>query len=283
MIVMSHATRLRATYCFPFHNLSFLICFSSFSLLYNAVKSTSNMHQTIHLKLLFFPIKYSETLSTPSILMERKMETKSISLFSNCLQLLTSLLLASLLFASNVHNSSAAATTTTKTSKTTYIKYLKTACNTTTRPKLCYNSLSPYISTIETNDLKLCETALTISLEVAKKTYALVKNLSRQKRLSKLEVGIIQDCKEEIGDSINELKNALQVLDSLKGSNKNVELHIADIKTWVSAAITDESSCADEFDNLKVSTALTNKIRKSISEFDGLTSNALALINKLNQ
>lgn len=101
--------------------------------------------------------------------------------------------------------------------------------------------------------------------------------------MSKLEVGIIQDCKEEIGDSINELKNALQVLDSLKGSNKNVELRIADIKTWVSAAITDESSCADEFDNLKVSTALTNKIRKSISEFDGLTSNALALINKLNQ
>ncbi|KAJ9164071.1 hypothetical protein P3X46_023686 [Hevea brasiliensis] len=212
------------------------------------------------------------------------METKSVGLYSTCspsLQLLVPLLLTSLLFVPNVQNSSAAAITTTKTSKTTYTMYLKTACNTTICPKLCYSSLSPYTSTIKTNDLRLCKAALT--LKVAKKTSALIKTPSRQKGLSKPEVGVVQDCQDEIGDSIDELKQALQALGSLKGTNNNVEFQIADIKTWVSAAITDESGCTDGFDGLKVSTTLKNKIRNIISKFNGLTSNALALINKLDQ
>ncbi|KAJ9139995.1 hypothetical protein P3X46_030683 [Hevea brasiliensis] len=213
------------------------------------------------------------------------METKFISpcSASPSLQVLTFLLVISLLFVSNVENSSAAAITTAKTSKTTYANYLKTACNSTTYPKLCYSSLYPYTSTIKTNDLKLCNTALTITLKVARNTSALLKTLSWQKVFSKTEVGVIKDCQSEIRDSIDELKQALRALGSLSGTNNNVEFQIANVKTWVSAAITDVSTCTDGFDGLKVSTALKVKIRRIISNFASLTSNALALINKLIQ
>ncbi|KDP22407.1 hypothetical protein JCGZ_26238 [Jatropha curcas] len=207
------------------------------------------------------------------------METKTISPCS--INLLITFLLSCLLLISNIQSSVAATpVTTTKTSKTVYKNYLKTACNTTTYPKLCYNSLSPYTSTIKTNDLSLCNTALTITVKVAKNTSGLIKELSKRKGLSKSEAAVIKDCKDEISDSIDELKQAIKALASLKSSNSTAYV-IDDIKTYVSAAITNDYTCLDGFEGMKVSASLQSKIKKSVTNFASLTSNALALINKL--
>lgn len=232
-----------------------------------------------------FRYKYRESSHNLPVLTEREMETKSTSPCSgsSSLQFCTFLLIISLLLLSKVQESSAAAIATTRTSRTAYINFLKTACNSTTYPKLCYVSLSPYASTIKTNDLKLCNTALNITLKVARNTYKLFKTMSRQKALSKTEVGVIKDCQEEVGDSIDELKQALKALKILNANDKNVEFQIADIKTWVSAALTDENTCTDGFDGLKIGSALKKQISKIISNFASFTSNALALINKLDQ
>ncbi|EEF51535.1 pectinesterase inhibitor 4 [Ricinus communis] len=205
------------------------------------------------------------------------METKTIT--SPCLQVSTLFLITFLVFISNTQNS--LAITTTKTSKTTYKNYLKTACNSTTYPKICYNTLSPYTSTIQTNDLKLCNAALTITLKAASNTSAMVKSLSKQKGLSKGEVAVIKDCQYEIEDSVDELKQSLKALKNLKGS-ADMEFQIDNIKTWISAAITDENTCTDGFEGMKVSSKVKSKIKKSIVNVNRLTSNALALINKLS-
>ncbi|KAJ6417806.1 hypothetical protein OIU84_001230 [Salix udensis] len=165
------------------------------------------------------------------------------------------------------------------TSKT-YKNYLQKACNSTTYPQLCFNSLSSYTSTIKTNDLKLCNTALTVTLKAASSTSSLVKASSKKKGLSKSEAGVIKDCVDEMGDSIDELKQSLKALGSLKGSD--IEFQIATVQTWVSAAITDEDTCTEGFDEMKISGEVMIKIRKSIVNVGRLTSNALALINKLS-
>ncbi|CAK7337062.1 unnamed protein product [Dovyalis caffra] len=187
--------------------------------------------------------------------------------------------LAFLLCISNAQTSSAAITTT-KTSRKTYTDYLKTACNSTTYPQLCFKSLYSYSSTIKTNDLKLCNAALTVSLEAARNTSKLVKSLSKRRGLSKIEAAVIEDCVEQITDSIDEIKQSLKVLGSLSGSDKQIQ--IDNIKTWVSAAITDQNTCTDGFDGRKISHAVKSTISKSIVNVGRLTSNALALINKLS-
>ncbi|KAJ6358368.1 hypothetical protein OIU76_000132 [Salix suchowensis] len=83
-----------------------------------------------------------------------------------------------------------------------------------------------------------------------------------------------------MGDSIDELKQSLKALGSLKGSD--IEFQIATVQTWVSAAITDEDTCTEGFDEMNITGEVMIKIRKSIVNVGRLTSNALALINKLS-
>lgn len=182
-------------------------------------------------------------------------------------QVLTILL--TLLFISKLHTASA---TTDRT-------YVKTACNSTTYPKICYNSLSPYASKIKRSPQKLGKTALSITIKAAHKASS---EVSKILKLSRFEASLIKDCVTNIKDSIDGLKQSLHAIDHLSGSDKESD-QMDDIKTWVSAALTSENSCTDGFDDggykKVISATVKKEIRKSILKVVGLTSNALSLIN----
>jgi len=95
------------------------------------------------------------------------------------------------------------------------------------------------------------------------------------------EAGIIKDCIDEMGDSIDMLKQSLKALGSLNGTSDHVQFQISNIKTWMSAALTDETTCTDGIAERKISDEVMRKIRKTIVNIRMLTSNALALLNKL--
>lgn len=168
----------------------------------------------------------------------------------------------------------------TASSSQTYTTYIKTSCNSTLYQQLCYNSLSPYASKIKGDPKKLCKTALSIALQAASNASTTVSNLQKQKTLTSYEAQVVKDCIVNVKDSIDEINQSLQAMDHLNGSDK--EFQLSNIKTWVSAALTDENTCTDGFEKgQKVSAAVKNKIRNSILVVARLTSNALALINKL--
>ncbi|KAH8486443.1 hypothetical protein H0E87_025451 [Populus deltoides] len=151
--------------------------------------------------------------------------------------------------------------TTTKNSSETYTNYLKKACNSTLYPQLCFESLSSYTSTIKTNDLKLSTKALTVTLKAASNTSKLLTSLSKGGNLSMTEAGIIKDCIDEMGDSIDMLKQSLKALGSLNGTSDHVQFQISNIKTWMSAALTDETTCTDGIAERKISDEVMRKIR----------------------
>ncbi|KAF5450687.1 hypothetical protein F2P56_031017 [Juglans regia] len=171
---------------------------------------------------------------------------------------------------------------TTNTSQT-YENYIITSCNSTTYPQLCYTSLSPYASKIKANPKKLCKTSLSLGLEAAQNASSIVsKQLIKQKgSLTNSETAVIKDCIVNIKNSIDELRESLDAMDKLSGWDK--EFQMSNIKTWVSAALTDENTCLDGFEEgQEISEKVKNKVRKRILEVARLTSNALYLINNLN-
>ncbi|KAF5731082.1 invertase/pectin methylesterase inhibitor family protein [Tripterygium wilfordii] len=189
-------------------------------------------------------------------------------------------IISSLLYISTAQPSLAAAATTTKTSSTADKTYVKKACNTTTYPKICYKSLSSYASAIKSNPQNLWGAALNLTLQVARNTSALVTSVLKTKGLSGAEVSAVKDCVDEIGDSIDELKQTLKALGRIGGPKAEYEM--ANMRTWVSAAITDEDTCIEGLDeNKKISSSVRSKIRNYILNFARMTSNALALINTL--
>ncbi|KAM4069338.1 hypothetical protein ACJW30_12G083300 [Castanea mollissima] len=172
------------------------------------------------------------------------------------------------------------AATTATSSTQTYQTYIKTTCNSTLYPQLCYKSLSPYASQIQTNPQTLCTTALTIALNSAKNTSTMVSNVSKLAVLSSIEVAVIEDCIDNVKGSISELQDSLNEMGQLSGPD--VEFRVASVKTWVSAALTDETTCTDGLSAKNVNNAMVkNTISEYILNLAQLTRNALALINGL--
>ncbi|XP_009372932.1 pectinesterase inhibitor 4-like [Pyrus x bretschneideri] len=170
-------------------------------------------------------------------------------------------------------------TVATSSSSQTYKTYVKTACNSTTYPLICYKSLSSYASKIKSNPRKLCIYALSVTLTASKNASSVVSKQSKKAGLTPTEKGVINDCLENIKESIDELKDSLTSMKNLGVTGGDVQ---DDIKTWVSAVLTDDATCTDEFDDMKVSTAIKTAIKNSIVTAARLASNALSLIDKLS-
>lgn len=134
-------------------------------------------------------------------------------------------------------------------------------------------------NTVKSDPVELCKTSLSKTLKTASSTSALVKKIAKSGGLSSAEKGIVNDCVELSGDSVDQLKNSLNEMDRLK-TGPYRSFQIDSIKTWVSAAITDGTTCTDELEEGKVRESLKNKIEESVKNLTGQIINSLALINR---
>ena len=89
----------------------------------------------------------------------------------------------------------------------------------------------------------------------------------------------MQDCVEQLSDTVDELRRSIAEMSDLRASN--FEMIMSDVQTWVSAALTDETTCNDGFQEITAATDIKSTVRRLVIQVAQLTSNALALINKL--
>ncbi|GAB4825971.1 hypothetical protein Ancab_008839 [Ancistrocladus abbreviatus] len=68
---------------------------------------------------------------------------------------------------------------------------------------------------------------------------------------------------------------------ALGNNTSDMKFKMSNIKTWMSAAITDENTCMDGVDEHQVNPTVKSKIRDGILGVAKLTSNALSLVNQL--
>ncbi|KAL5728174.1 hypothetical protein ACHQM5_001287 [Ranunculus cassubicifolius] len=190
------------------------------------------------------------------------------------------ILVSILVFCTNMNYSTCSTSTNTyNTPKTT--QFIKTSCNATEYPKLCFKSLSSYSSKIKTNYRKLVYTALSLSLTSAKNTSTVVSKLSKQSNLTKNELAAVKDCVENVRDSVDEIRQSLKELKNLNATEFDYKM--SNIMTWVSAALSDDDSCLDGLDEKFVNLKTKKIIRGKIVVVWQMTSNALALVNSLDE
>ncbi|XP_050224199.1 21 kDa protein-like [Mercurialis annua] len=156
--------------------------------------------------------------------------------------------------------------------------FIKTSCGVTRYPELCYQTLSSYANTIQDDPLQLANAALNVTLKSAKSTSENVLKMLKAHNMPK-EAGAIKDCVQNMKDSVDELQESLMMMRDLDGPD--FEMKMSNIQTWVSAALTDEDTCMDGFQGSGVNGKVRDTIRKFIEKVAQLTSNALALINKI--
>ncbi|KAG2711095.1 hypothetical protein I3843_04G055300 [Carya illinoinensis] len=157
-------------------------------------------------------------------------------------------------------------------------EFIRTSCKSTIYPSLCFSSLSAHANSIQTSPQLLASTALNVTLSSAQSTSSLMVRLSKTRGMSPRVAVAMTDCVEELSDSVDELRQSIAEMGNLKGSN--FKLMINDIQTWVSAALTDESTCTDGFQGNSMNGKVKTTVRGKIVKVAQLTSNALALINR---
>lgn len=161
-----------------------------------------------------------------------------------------------------------------------YTDYIITKCRATTYASLCIKTLTPYAASIKTNPLYLCNVALNVAIQSAKKASASVKNLVSQKQgITRIEAAIIKECIGDIKDVIYELKDAMNAMAHLGDPDRDFQWSNA--KTRASAAITDAETCKDGFFERKVNPVVKKKIGAYISALEKQIGSALSLINHL--
>ncbi|CAN1267180.1 21 kDa protein [Linum perenne] len=144
--------------------------------------------------------------------------------------------------------------------------FIRTSCTATTYPDLCFTSLSTHAAKIQSSPKLLAATSLHVTLTAAKSTSATISTLSRAHvGLTPREAAAMKDCVEELRRSIDEMED----------SKMAFEMMISDVQTWVSAALTDESTCVDGF-----SGEVREVVRGKVERVVHLTSNGLALVNR---
>ncbi|CAI0404902.1 unnamed protein product [Linum tenue] len=156
-------------------------------------------------------------------------------------------------------------------------EFIRTSCGATRYPELCYSTLSPYAADVGNSFPQLVTAALRVAQDGAVSTCSAVRSLARagprRMKGSELAAGAVSDCVGNMKDSVDQLK------DSMAGPDFAMEL--GNMQTWVSAALTDEDTCVDGLEGSAMNGKVRDEIRRRVVWVAQLTSNSLALINRL--
>lgn len=159
--------------------------------------------------------------------------------------------------------------------------FIKSSCSTTTYPTLCVESLAAYAGSIQQSHRQLAQIALSVSVDRAKDARTFVSLCHKLRGLRHRDLEAVKDCFEEVSDAVDRLGRAVQELKQVGGSKgEEFVWHMSNVQTWVSAALTDDSTCMDEFSEKGMSGKLKESIRGKVLNVGQVTSNALALVNQ---
>ncbi|KAF3439725.1 hypothetical protein FNV43_RR18003 [Rhamnella rubrinervis] len=155
---------------------------------------------------------------------------------------------------------------------------VRSSCVNATYPTICLRTLSSYPGPAMT-PRDLAQAAVKVSLSRASRVSKYLSLVSSSEQGSKRQRAALTDCVEQIADSVDELSKTLSELKHLRLGKFRWQMSNAE--TWVSAAMTNEDTCLDGFQD--VDGKLKSDVRRKITNVARVTSNALYMINRLDE
>uniref|UniRef100_A0A7N0U177 Pectinesterase inhibitor domain-containing protein n=1 Tax=Kalanchoe fedtschenkoi TaxID=63787 RepID=A0A7N0U177_KALFE len=188
-------------------------------------------------------------------------------------------LLLTVLHMSCAANSAAATTRRARAPSAT--PFIRASCRVTRYPAVCVQSLSPFGSRIGQSKRQLTQISLLVSLSKARGAAVFVSRMTRLRGLSPREHGALVDCVENMGDTVDRLSQSVQELGHTgRIMSQEFLWHMSNVQTWVSAALTDETTCVDGFGTPGMEGNVKAAIKRRIVQVAQVTSNTLALVNR---
>ncbi|KAK8944620.1 hypothetical protein KSP39_PZI007689 [Platanthera zijinensis] len=159
-------------------------------------------------------------------------------------------------------------------------QFIRSSCKVTQYPNLCEKSLYDFKPALQRRSPRqLAHAALTVTAQRAVRVSNFVHQVSAAR--GSHYGGGVRDCVETLGESVDRLRLSVKEMERMgRYRSRSFRWHLSNVQTWVSAAITDQTTCIDSLAEDK--SAAGPQIRSQIVYVNHLASNALALINRLN-
>ncbi|XP_006305566.2 21 kDa protein [Capsella rubella] len=160
------------------------------------------------------------------------------------------------------------------------LDFIRTSCNATLYPDVCYTSLAGYASAVQDNPARLAKLAIGVSLSRAKYTASFLSKLSR--RSAAVSSAAVHDCVSNMGDAVDQMRGSLRQLREMNHRRPGApafRFQMSNVQTWMSAALTDEETCTDGITEAMEDGETKTAICERVGDVKMFTSNALALVN----
>ncbi|KAJ0228855.1 PMEI domain-containing protein [Hirschfeldia incana] len=161
------------------------------------------------------------------------------------------------------------------------LAFIRTSCNATLYPDLCFNSLAGYASAVQNSPARLAKLAIGVTISKAKSTALFLTKLSRSATKAKDCASYLKDALDEMRDSLRTLRNISRGvgIDAAPSSVEMFRFKLSDVQTYMSAALTYEDTCTDEYEEMDEAGGTKTAVYDRVNNLKRLTSNALALVN----
>lgn len=162
-------------------------------------------------------------------------------------------------------------------------EFIRSSCNSTLYPDICYTSLSRYANAVQQNPGQLARIAIAVSLSKVHRTASYISNLTRIADYSSNSRGALalHDCFSNLDDAVDEIRGSLKQMRQIGAAGAgggSFLFQMSNVQTWMSAALTDEETCTDGFQDVP-DCPMKEDISKRVTNVKKFTSNALALVN----
>lgn len=120
----------------------------------------------------------------------------------------------------------------------------KASCSSTLHPELCYSSIAESLDNNVQSPKDVIFVSLNVTVQALKRNHLVIDKFlasSRAGNLTEREKTALEDCKETIEDSVDEIHTAIKDLHQYP-FNKSLKRHADDLKTLISSAITNQVS-----------------------------------------
>ncbi|KAL2336342.1 hypothetical protein Fmac_010788 [Flemingia macrophylla] len=162
---------------------------------------------------------------------------------------------------------------------------IKSACGPTLYPELCFSAIAsePNVTHKLSSHRDVIRLSLNITTRAVEHNFFTVEKLLAKRGLSEREKTALHDCLETIDETLDELKQAQQDLDLYPDKKKGKTLyhHADDLKTLISAAITNQVTCLDGFSHENADRHVRRSLLEGQVHVERMCSNALAMTKNM--
>ncbi|XP_074591075.1 pectinesterase inhibitor 9-like [Curcuma longa] len=161
--------------------------------------------------------------------------------------------------------------------------FVRSSCSATRYPDLCFRCLASYAPAVHHSARHLARAALSVSADRARSASAYITQEAAAASAggSLREAGAVRDCLDNMADSVDRLRQSAEEMGRVgRAGSASFAWHMGNVRTWCSAALTDENTCLDSLSE-HGSAALRAAVRPKVLEVAQVTSNALALVDRV--